>query len=292
MKKKLENLNVKLLSKRESLKKIIAVSIFLVLGISVSAQIKIYVETDLEGVSGVYKFEQTRTKDTPLNIQACEYFMEDLAAVVRGLRDGGATEIIIVDGHGSQAMIPHLMEPGAKYVTGKPKTLGEGWRLDRTFSGLVMFGYHAMMGTPDGVLCHTQDSKAENRYWYNGVESGELVQGVSRAGLEGVPLIMVTGDVATCREAVRFFGNEIVTVATKQGISREAAVLYPFEETRKALYEGAKKAISVIPRCKPYTLQLPVKCKMEYLDLKTESPNPERITKEWVSIDGKNLLAP
>lgn len=257
-----------------------------------STQIKIYVETDLEGVSGVYKFEQTRIKDTPLNIQACEYFMEDLAAVVRGLRDGGATEIIVVDGHGPQAMIPHLMEPGAKYVTGKLKTFGEGWRLDSTFSGLVMFGSHAMMGTPDGVLCHTRNSKAENRYWYNGVESGELVQSVSMAGLEGVPLIMVTGDVATCREAVRFFGNEIVTVVTKQGISREAAVLYPFDETRKALYEGAKKAISVISNCKPYVLKLPVACKLEYLDLDLASSEPKKIIKEWISSDGKNLLQP
>ncbi len=292
MKRTLKNFSVKTLSKREIFKKIFTLLVFLVFGISVSAQIKIYVSTDLEGVSGVYKFDQTRAKDTPLNIQACEYFMGDLAAVVRGLRDGGATEIIVVDGHGSQAMIPHLMEPGAKYVTGKPKTLGEGWRLDSTFSGLVMFGYHAMMGTPDGVLCHTQNSKSENRYWYNGVESGELVQGVASAGLEGVPLIMVTGDVATCREAVHFFGDNIITVATKQGISREAAILYPFDETREALYEGAKKAISVIPNCKPYVLELPVKCKVEYLDLSSESPEPKKIVKEWISPDGRNLLGP
>lgn len=292
MRKVLRNLDLKGSIHGENLIRGISVIVFLIAGLSVQAQIKIYVETDLEGVSGVYKFEQTRTKDTPLNIRACEYFMDDLAAVVRGLRDGGATEIIVVDGHGSQAVIPHLMEPGAQYVTGQPKTFGEGWRLDSTFSGLVMFGSHAMMGTPDGVLCHTQDSKAENRYWYNGVESGELVQSVSSAGLEGVPLIMVTGDVATCREAVRFFGNEIVTVPTKQGISREAAILYPFEETRKALYEGAIKAISAISRCKPYTLELPVKCKLEYLDLKASSPAPERITKEWISPDGKNLLRP
>lgn len=291
MNKILRNLIIRGLPKINYTKIILFIGLFF-WGIPASAQIKIYVETDLEGVSGVYKFEQTRTKDTPLNIQACEYFMEDLAEVVRGLRDGGATEIIVVDGHGSQAVIPHLMEPGAQYVTGQPKTIGEGWRLDSTFSGLVMFGSHAMMGTPDGVLCHTQDSKAENRYWYNGVESGELVQSVSRAGLEGVSLIMVTGDVATCREAVRFFGNEIVTVGTKQGISREAAILYPFEETRKALYEGAIKAISAISRCKPYTLELPVKCKLEYIDLKTPSPDPERITKEWISPDGKNLLRP
>jgi D-amino peptidase len=255
-----------------------------------SAQIKIYVETDLEGVSGVYKFAQTREKDTPLNIQACEYFMGDLAAVVRGLRDGGATEIIISDGHGSQAMIPHLMEPGAKYITGKPRTSGEGWRLDKSFAGVVMFGYHAMMGTPDGVLCHTQNSKAENRYWYNGVESGELVQSAALAGFYGVPPILVTGDVATCREAKKFFGPNIVTVATKQGISREAAVLYPFEETRKALYEGAKKAISAIPKCKPYILEGPIKVRFECLDLDPKLTTPKLIVKEWTSPDGAHLF--
>ena len=255
-----------------------------------SAQIKIYVETDLEGVSGVYKFAQTREKDSPLNIQACEYFMGDLAAVVRGLRDGGATEIIISDGHGNQAMIPHLMEPGAKYITGKPRPHGKDWSLDKSFSGIVMFGYHAMMGTTDGVLNHTQNSKGENRYWYNGVESGELAQSGAEAGYYGVPPILVTGDVATCREATKFFGPDVVTVATKQGISREAAVLYPFEETRKALYEGAKKAIKSIPKCKPYILEGPVKVKLEYLDLDPNLPKPKLITKEWTSPDGGHLF--
>lgn len=276
--------------KKISFSKIIVTIISLFWGISASAQIKIYVSTDLEGVSGVYQFSQTREKDSPQNIQACEYFMDDLAALIRGLRDGGATEIIVVDGHGSQAMIPHMMVPGARYVTGKPKTIRDGWVLDSTYTAFVMFGYHAMMGTPDGVLCHTQNSRKENRYWYNGVESGELAQGTHKAGLEGVPLIMVTGDVATCREAIHFFGDEIVTVATKQGISREAAILYPFEETRKAIYEGAKKAVSVIPRCKPYTLELPVKCKLEYID--STSEGPKKVVKEWISTDGRNLFGP
>jgi hypothetical protein len=31
--------------------------------------------------------------------------MDDLAAAVRGLRDGGATEILVLDGHGNQALI-------------------------------------------------------------------------------------------------------------------------------------------------------------------------------------------
>ncbi len=272
-------------------KKILIVGIFVLLAAftTLSAQKKIYIMTDLEGVSGVFKFSQTREKDTPLNIQACEYLMQDLAAVVRGLRDGGATEILIIDGHGSQAFIPHMMEPGAKYVTGTPRP-GHLWGLDSSYVGLVQFGAHAMMGTADGILCHTQSSKTENRYWYNGVESGELAQCAAIAGYYGVPTVLVSGDVATCREATKFFGPECVTVAVKQGLARESALLYPFEETHKALYEGAKKAMSQISKCKPYLLKTPVKAKMEYLVNDPSYTKPRLVTKEWTIPSAIQLL--
>jgi D-amino peptidase len=257
---------------------------------TLTAQIKIFIETDLEGVSGVFNFTQTREKGSPENLKACEYFMGDLAAVVKGLRDGGATEIIIIDGHGNQAMIPDLMVPGAVYVTGKPKPDGNHWNLDNTFSGIVMFGFHAMNGTKDGVLNHTQSSKTENKYWYNGVESGELAQTAIIAGHFGVPPILVTGDVATCREAVKFFGNGIITVATKEGVSREAAALYPFEDTRKALYEGAKKSIAAIPACKPYIVSTPIKARMEYLDLDPSQAKQRLVGKEWIIPTALQLL--
>ena len=269
---------------------VLAVVAALVFPVFLSAQAKIYIMTDLEGVSGVYKFAQTREKDTPLNLQACEYFMQDLAAVVRGLRDGGATEVLVVDGHGSQAIIPHMMAPGAKYATGRPKPGIGLWGLDASFTGMVQFGAHAMMGTPDGVLNHTQSSIPENRYWYNGIESGELAQCALIAGHFGVPTVLVTGDEAACREATKFFGPACVTVAVKRGISREAAVLYPFEESRKALYEGARKAVAAIPQCKPYVLKLPIEAKMQYLDPKSGLPQPRLITREWTIPDALHLL--
>jgi D-amino peptidase len=250
---------------------------------AVSAQLKIYVNTDLEGISGVFNFTQTREKGSPENLQACEYFMGDLEAVIQGLRDGGATEVVVLDGHGNQAVVPHLMTPGATYITGRPRSgAGNLTLLDSSFAAMVMIGFHAMNGTPDGVLCHTQSSKTENRYWYNDVESGELVQNAVIADYYGVPLVMVTGDDATCREAHRFFGDRIVTVSTKRGLAREAAQLYPFGETRKALYEGAKRAVSVISECKPYTLKFPVKAKKEQLVQESDSKEPRLVTKEKI----------
>jgi len=249
-----------------------------------ASELKIYIMTDLEGASGVFKFAQTREPDNPLGETAKEYLMGDIAAVVRGLRDGGATEILVIDGHGSQAFVPHLMVPGAKYVTGKPRP-NALWGLDESFAGLVLLAHHAMNGTPDGVLCHTQSSKSENRYWYNGVESGELAQVAAVAAHYGVPPILVTGDEATCRESQQFFGTECVTVAVKRGLSREAAVLYPFEETREALHEGAKQSVAAIEKCKPYRVELPIKARKEYLVFEDPSKEPRLVTKEGTITD-------
>jgi D-amino peptidase len=225
-------------------------------------QLKIYVSTDLEGVSGVYCFKQTRESGTPLAVQAAEYLMGDIAALVRGLRAGGATEVVVADGHGGGGnFIPHLMAPGATYScgVGRPPFVG----LDEDCAGVVLLGFHAMCGTPDGVLHHTQSSRTETRYWYNGVESGEIMQMALVTGDLGVPIIMVTGDVATCREARKFLGPAVVTVPTKRGIGRESAFLYPFAEVHQAIFAGAQKALAAIGRCKPYQVKLPIKCRRE-----------------------------
>jgi len=251
--------------------------------------IRIYIVTDLEGASGVYKFAQTREPGNPLGEKAKEYLMGDIAAVVRGLRAANAAEIVVLDGHGSQAFVPHLMEAGAKYITGKPRP-GPLTCLDESFDGLIQLGAHSMNGTPEGVLAHTQSSRTENRYWYNGVESGELAQCAAIAGHYDIPTIMVTGDEATCREATKFFGPNCVTVAVKRGITREAAMLYPFDETRQALYEGARRAVDAIAKCKPYKLSLPIQAKKEYLVFDNSSGPGRKVSKEGTIEDVLKLM--
>jgi hypothetical protein len=63
-------------------------------------------------------------------------------------------------------------------------------------------------------------------------------------------------------------------------LSREAAELYPFEETRQALYDGAKRAVSVIGECKPFTLNFPVKAKKQQLVQEGDSTQTKLVTKE------------
>jgi D-amino peptidase len=253
---------------------------------------KIFIETDLEGASGVYEFAQVgrgADKGNAKHLLASEYLMGDLDAVVRGLRDGGATEIIVSDGHGPGAFLPHLLPPGAKYITGDSAARSTPV-LDESFSAVVMLAFHAMMGTPKGVLNHTQSSRSENRYWYNGVESGEIAQTAIVAGHFGIPAILVTGDTATCEEAKKFLGENCVTVAVKRGLSREGAVLYPFAETRQALYEGAKRAVAAIPQCKPYQPTLPIQVKKQWLEFDGPDKKPHLMTKEGTAADALHLM--
>ena len=102
---------------------------------------------------------------------------------------------------------------------------------------------------------------------------------------------MVTGDEATCREAKQFFGDDIVTVAVKRGLAREAAVLYPFEETRKALYDGARRAVVSIGAAKPYVLKGPIAVKEQYLNLDPSLPKPVVVTRTGVAEDALHLLS-
>lgn len=245
---------------------------------------KIYIITDLEGASGVYKWSQIDNKDDELNKQACEYYMKDLEAVIKGFKDGGAKEIFVFDAHGLQIIIPDLMTPGVKYLTGRPRPEGL-IGLDSTFDAVALVGFHAMEGTENGVLNHTQNPYNHSRYWYNGIESGEIAQDALKCGFFGVPVTLVSGDDATCREATKFLGKYVVTVAVKEGIAEQCAVLYALPDTYKALYEGAKKSLAVIKKCKPYVLKMPIKAKLTFYnneEMDPRFPIPVLETKEWL----------
>lgn len=244
---------------------------------------KIYICTDLEGATGVFKFKQTRERG-PEFVEAMKLLMGDIAAVCEGLKEAGVKEIYVLDGHnGGNNFIPELMIHGVYYITGFPRQGQVLYGLDETFDGIILLGFHAMNGTPDGVLHHTQCSITEAKFFYDGIERGEIYQCAVIAGHYNVPVILVTGDEAACREAKETLGKNLPVVAVKKGISREAAILLSPEETKILLKEGAKKAVKTLPKLKPYKIKLPVKLKIRKIGTEgTTSDNPYFSEKELI----------
>jgi hypothetical protein len=56
------------------------------------------------------------------------------------------------------------------------------------------------------------------------------------------------------------------------------------------LYEGARKAMEVLPSCQPFKMDMPIQGKLQYLDLKSKGRNPKMITKEAVFHDARDIV--
>jgi len=230
---------------------------------------RVYVSTDLEGISGVCTFEQTRERGTALNLEARRLLMGDVNALVDGLLEAGATRVSVMDGHGGGFnFIPELMHPKAEYITGVARphaALG----MHEGFDAGVLLGYHAMAGTEDGMLHHTQSSKGGNRYWYGGRESGEIAQSSLVMGHFNIPVIMVTGDDATCVEAEEFLGEQVVGVSVKTGYGRECGCLRSPAWGQEAIRSGAVQALGRVNDCEPFKMDFPLNGVLRFPDKET-----------------------
>jgi D-amino peptidase len=225
---------------------------------------KIYICTDMEGVSGVVSWDQVGRDSRGAEYESARRLLtEDVNSAVAACKEAGAKEVVVLDGHGSgYNFIVESLLPGGRYIVGgNRKTALVG--LDRSFDGVILLGYHSMAGTENGVLDHTQSSKAWYKYSVDGAETGEIGQCAIWAGAHGVPVIMVTGDSAACKEAKEFL-KDVETVSVKEGYSRTCAKIVPPSEAREMIAAGVKKALKRIKSFKPHKIKFPAKVSIEF----------------------------
>ena len=211
----------------------------------------IFIETDLEGISGVSTISMVAESDR----YARERLMADTNAAVRGAFEGGADRVIVLDGHGGgHNFIPELLDPRAE--TG-PES--EAARADACF----IIGMHAMAGTQNAFLDHTQNSVRWHDYRINGRNYGESGQLAAYAGAFGVPLVMVSGDFAACAEALCLFDRPEVAVV-KTAIGRNRAECLPVEEAERRICEAARRAVLRIGTFRPFRVTLPAVIEVDF----------------------------
>jgi len=262
---------------------------------------KIYIHTDLEGVSGIDRGEMVPRESK--DYEFCrELLMGDLNAAIDGAFAGGASEVLVLDSHGGGAregkpgnFILEKLDPRAQNDT-RPNKKWWGM-IDETFDATYFIGAHAMAGTMNGFLDHTQSSTSWFNYSINGRRMGELAQWAVIASKWDIPLVMVSGDEAACFEAHQFF-HPCKTAAVKRGIGRQRAEALSLDEARKRIWQAAHDAISIVPEAKPFCPLKPMEVILEYTrsdyaDNAAGSGETERIdarTVRWVTDDPLEVL--
>jgi len=187
---------------------------------------KVYVMTDMECVAGVvtlpeYCLTGPRNKyNRPEGGRYYEHGRElatrEVNAAVEGLLDGGATEMLVRDAHGSGGLNAALIHPEARILTGRSQVAPYG--LDGSFDAAIMIGQHAMAHTDGGHLCHSGSFSRED-WRLNGRSIGEIDLFMVMCSRFDVPVVMISGDVAACSEA-RSRVPSIETIAVIEGQKR------------------------------------------------------------------------
>ena len=227
-------------------------------------KLKVFISVDMEGIWGVVHADQT-SPGTPEYGPARKWMAQDVNAAIQGAFFAGATEVVVNDSHGSMRNIdPGDLDPRATLITGTPKPLSMMQGIDASFQACFLIGYHAKAGTQDAILDHTISGSVVRYIKVNGQELPELGLNAAIAGYYGVPVVLVSGDTAVCRQAGEVLGQDVVTVAVKEAYGRTAAKLVPMIEARRKIEAGVKEALAKLSRAKPFKMPAPYTFELGY----------------------------
>lgn len=225
---------------------------------------KVFISVDMEGIWGVVHGAQT-SSDSAEYGTARKWMVEDVNAVIAGLIEAGAGEIVVNDSHGSMRnIVADGLDRRASLISGTPKPLSMMQGIDDTFAACLFVGYHARAGTTASTLDHTISGGVVRWVKINGQEMPELGINAGIAGYFKVPVVFLSGDAETCRQAKTILGGEIVAVAVKDAIGRYAARMLPLDEARLRLKEGAKEALLKKEKIPSLQLKPPYEFELEF----------------------------
>ncbi len=220
---------------------------------------RVYLMTDLEGVAGVWKWED-RDDESPENFEyrmrARRLLTGEVNAAVAGFFDGGATEVIVNDGHGAGYTIDiEALDDRVTIIHGRERPFWLPF-LDEACDATALVGAHSKAGTQFGNLRHSMSGAIRN-YSFNGVSHGEIGMQAMIAGHHGVPMVFLSGDWHACREVEQFISG-ITTVATKQGLSTLSARTLPPKVSCERIHAGAQAAMANVTSVEPYRMAGPI----------------------------------
>ncbi|HEV2491746.1 MAG TPA: M55 family metallopeptidase [Terriglobia bacterium] len=254
---------------------------------------KVFMITDMEGVDGIFSSEQQCIPyKSPRWEESHKLLTGEVNAAVDGLLDGGATEVVVWDGHDSSQSLSALdINPRARLLTGEP--VSPTLELDSTYAAVIFIGQHAMAGAEKAVLSHSYSSEGIQNIWVNGKPVGEIGGRVMLAGDFGVPVIMLSGDTAACKE-LHDLVPEAECAEVKTGVSRTAGFTLSHPAACALIREKAQRAMQRLAEFKPYKMTGPVEVKVEFTTRSEHSFLPregvERVDDRTWAFHGKDII--
>jgi|SRR5579884_246193 len=204
---------------------------------------RVFISSDIEGAAGVVDWEQVRAPGAEYEIGR-RLLTDEVNAAIDGAVQAGASHVLVNDAHRTMYNLrPAELHHHASYLSGRHKPLYMMEGLDGTFDAVFMVAYHGAVGADRAVLSHTYNPAAVWEVRLNGVAVGESALNALVALHHRVPVLLITGDEATAREAQPFL-PEVEAVVVKRSITRFAAESLHPERACELIRAGAARALA------------------------------------------------
>ncbi|MEN3045199.1 MAG: M55 family metallopeptidase [Candidatus Hydrothermales bacterium] len=193
---------------------------------------KIYISIDLEGIPGIVSQDHVK-KDGKDYEKARKWMTNHLNTVIESLKETGVQKILVNDSHGEMTnIILDEIPEDVEIITGNLKKFSMVEGINECDAGIFL-GYHSKAGSL-GVLDHTYFGRAIYEIRINKIPYGEFGINTLVAGNFDVPIIFVSGDDETIKEAKSLVEN-IEYVLTKQRRSRFSAKTFSFKSIEREI---------------------------------------------------------
>ncbi len=219
--------------------------------------IRVLIIHDMEGLSGQ---DDPTSFDfgTDLYPTGQELLAADINAVVDGLFAGGATEVVIADGHGSGNPDPDLRTDlldsrATQIIRDEPFDTYFDLPESEEIDAVAVVGMHAKTGS-GGFASHTFTLGIDLLINGQAITETELV--ALSWGRVGVPVIFASGDDRLARDLETMPWIEYVTV--KEAIAADSANPRPVEEARADLRAAAQRAVENLGSAKVMKVNTPI----------------------------------
>jgi D-amino peptidase len=219
--------------------------------------LRVLIIHDMEGLSG-QSDPNSFDFGTALYPTGQELLAADINAVVDGLFAGGATEVLIADGHGSGNPDPDLRTDlldhrARQIIRDEPFDTYFDLPESETIHAVAVVGMHAKTGSR-GFASHTFTLGIDLLINGQSITETELVS--LSWGRVGVPVIFASGDDRLAADLVTMPWIEYVAVKT--ATSADSAAPRPVDEARADLREAARRAVGNLSSARVTLVNTPI----------------------------------
>jgi D-amino peptidase len=259
---------------------------------------KILIAADMEGVTGVVSWDHVSSQH-PEYARFRRLMTGDVNAAIRGAFEGGASEVVVADGHGSgRNILIEELDPRARLNSGgsSPYSMVEG--IETGVFAAMFVGYHARSGSTYGILDHTWSDVRVGNLWINGQPLGETGLNAAVCGHFDAPVVMISGDQTVCAEATALLGP-LETAVVKQATGRFAAECLPPQVTQDLICQAAARGVARLrggTASRPFQVAQPVTVTVEFnqsdmADRASLCPGAHRMDGKRVELTAEDMPA-